>query len=226
MSTIETAEVGTREVLEIVRRLPAGDPPEAWWSAFTAAEWPALFRLLGLAADLPRLGSSSALDRLDPGLWPELAEVAGDPAARGESQTAPRADLFRQLSVAEYRDTTSIPAIRRLDLTKNLSLWNAEHFHPGLLGRLQALVDRPVVPAGAVPATVYPAAELDAAVAELEAARTVTVDFLPPPSEEAKEPLSASARPAQNTTGPSKRAAPIIRRIRWATRIASSRACS
>ena len=56
------------------------------------------------------------------------------PAARGESQTAPRADLFRQLCVPEFRDTTSIPAIRRLDLTKNLSLWSAEHFRHGLPG--------------------------------------------------------------------------------------------
>ncbi len=59
-------------------------------------------------------------------------------AARGESQTAPRADLFRQPSVPESRDTTSIPAIRRLGLTKNLSLWIAEHFHPGLLDPDQA----------------------------------------------------------------------------------------
>ncbi len=47
-------------------------------------------------------------------------------AARGESQTAPSADLFRQLGVPESRETTSIPAIRRLDLTKNLSLLGAD----------------------------------------------------------------------------------------------------
>ncbi len=55
-------------------------------------------------------------------------------AARGEGQTAPRADLFRQLGVPGFRDTTSIPAIRRLDLTKNLSLWSAEHLPRGLPG--------------------------------------------------------------------------------------------
>ncbi len=54
-------------------------------------------------------------------------------AARGESQTAPRVDLFRQLGVPESRNTTSIPAIRRLDLAKNLSPWSAEHSRPGLL---------------------------------------------------------------------------------------------
>jgi len=53
--------------------------------------------------------------------------------ARGESQTASRADLLRQLCVAEPRNTPGIPAVRRLDLTKNLSLSLAEHFHHGLL---------------------------------------------------------------------------------------------
>ena len=124
MTAIDTAEATTSEVLEALRRLPAGDPPETWWTAFTPAEWPALFRLLAVAADLPRLTASSALADLEPGLWPELARVSGD------------------------------------------------------LGRLQALADRPVVPPGARPATVYSTAELEAAAAELAEARCVTVDFL------------------------------------------------
>jgi hypothetical protein len=54
--------------------------------------------------------------------------------ARGENQTAPRPDLFRQAFVAEPRNTPGMPAVRRLDLTKNLSVSLAEHFHHGLLG--------------------------------------------------------------------------------------------
>ena len=57
-------------------------------------------------------------------------------AVRGESQTAPRADLFRQLCVAEPRNIPDIPAVRRLDLAKNLSLSIAVHFHHGLLAAL------------------------------------------------------------------------------------------
>jgi len=66
---------------------------------------------------------------------PRLRRVtAPAPAARGESQTASRAGLFRQLGVAEPRNTPGIPAVRRLDLTKNPSPSLAEHFHHGLLG--------------------------------------------------------------------------------------------
>ncbi len=59
-------------------------------------------------------------------------------AARGESQAVPRADPFRQLGVPETRQTTRIPAIRRLDRStaadENLALRSAEHFRSGLLG--------------------------------------------------------------------------------------------
>jgi len=55
------------------------------------------------------------------------------PAARGESQTASRPELFRQLRIAEPWNTHGIAAVRRLDLTKNLSASLAEHFHHGLL---------------------------------------------------------------------------------------------
>ena len=88
MTAIETTDAGgasaggasatAGEVLEALHRLPASDPPETWWRAFTAAEWPALFRLLAVAADLPRLAASSSLADLEPGLWPELSQVAAD----------------------------------------------------------------------------------------------------------------------------------------------------
>ncbi|MCG8462293.1 MAG: hypothetical protein MI919_38910 [Holophagales bacterium] len=54
-------------------------------------------------------------------------------AARGKSRVALRAAFFRQLFVAKSRKTTSIPAILRLDLTKNCSLSPATDFHHGLL---------------------------------------------------------------------------------------------
>ena len=62
-------------------------------------------------------------------------------AARGKSQPAPRADLFRQLCVPESAKYSSMPVVRRLDLTKNLSLSAADDFHHGLLGFFLFLVD-------------------------------------------------------------------------------------
>ena len=47
-------------------------------------------------------------------------------------------DLSRQLCVAKPRNTPGIPAVWRLDLTKNLSPSLAEHFHHGLLGTITA----------------------------------------------------------------------------------------
>ncbi len=55
-------------------------------------------------------------------------------AARGKSQAALRADLFRQLGVAESAKYSSMPVVLRLDLTKNLALSHAADFHHGLLG--------------------------------------------------------------------------------------------
>ncbi len=43
-------------------------------------------------------------------------------------QTAPRADLFRQLCVAKSAKYSSMPVVWRLDLTKNLSLSLAAAF--------------------------------------------------------------------------------------------------
>ena len=53
--------------------------------------------------------------------------------ARGKSQTAPRAVLFRHLCVAKPRYIPDMPAVWRLDLAKNASLSIAEHFYHGLL---------------------------------------------------------------------------------------------
>ncbi len=61
-------------------------------------------------------------------VWPEPL------AAHGKSQTAPRADLFRQLCVAKSAKYSSMPVVLRLDLTKNLSPSPAADFHHGLLG--------------------------------------------------------------------------------------------
>nr|XP_061807106.1 spore coat polysaccharide biosynthesis protein SpsC-like [Nerophis lumbriciformis] len=54
-------------------------------------------------------------------------------AARGKSRAALRAALFRQLCVAKSRKIPDIPALSRLDLTKNHSLSLASDFCHGLL---------------------------------------------------------------------------------------------
>ena len=56
-----------------------------------------------------------------------------DLAARGKTRAALRADLFRQLCVAESAKYSSMPVVQRLDLTKNLSLSHAADFRHGLL---------------------------------------------------------------------------------------------
>jgi hypothetical protein len=48
-------------------------------------------------------------------------------------QTAPRAVLFRQLSVLKLLDITNIHTVLCLDLTKNTSLSDTEHVCPHLL---------------------------------------------------------------------------------------------
>jgi hypothetical protein len=68
----------TKPILDVLRDLPADADAEAWWRTLTAEDWPALFPLLGIAADLPRLKDSSALAATAPELWPELARVGAD----------------------------------------------------------------------------------------------------------------------------------------------------
>ncbi len=58
-------------------------------------------------------------------------------ATRGKSRAALRADLFRQLCVAESAKYSSMTVVQRLDPTNNLSLSHATDFHHGLLGLLR-----------------------------------------------------------------------------------------
>lgn len=64
--------------LEILRSGDHGDDPATIWNAFGADHRPALFRLLGLAADLPRLAGQRALEDWPGALWPEFDRVTGD----------------------------------------------------------------------------------------------------------------------------------------------------
>ncbi|RMH21260.1 MAG: hypothetical protein D6696_06190 [Acidobacteria bacterium] len=65
-------------VLAALRALPPEAPASSWWRRFDRRRWPALFRLLDLAAGLPRLRDQPALADLEPGLWPELEAVTAD----------------------------------------------------------------------------------------------------------------------------------------------------
>ena len=110
----------TTTILDALRNLPADGDPEAWWRDLTAADWPALFPLLGIAADLPRLKDSSALVEVAPERWPELARVGADvlrlqrlvdhPAVPAAARPAPvysAADVpAAQVELAESRCVT------------------------------------------------------------------------------------------------------------------------
>lgn len=71
------ADPASRAVLETLRRLD-GEAPQAVWRAIEPRHRAALFRLLTVAADLPRLAGNATLENLPAGLWPELAAVGGD----------------------------------------------------------------------------------------------------------------------------------------------------
>ena len=53
----------------------SGDEP---WECFGREQWPELFSVLAVAADLPRLATHRALEGLSATLWPRLREVADD----------------------------------------------------------------------------------------------------------------------------------------------------
>jgi len=78
MTVLETPQPTTQDILEKLRRLEPAADPHAAWEAFEPEEWPTLFQLVDLAADLPPLAGSSALERLPRGLWPEFHSVAGE----------------------------------------------------------------------------------------------------------------------------------------------------
>ena len=67
-----------RPILEILRSLPDGVPLEELWDAFSPAAWPALFHLVDLGADLPRVGQHRLLGDWRAGGWPELETVRDD----------------------------------------------------------------------------------------------------------------------------------------------------
>jgi hypothetical protein len=90
------------------------------------------------------VGPAGATYRLD--RWPARCAMIGRKAsaslaACGESQTALRAAHIHHLFVAEPRNIPDIPTVRRLDLTENLSLWSAEHFHHRLLAWADSVGD-------------------------------------------------------------------------------------
>lgn len=64
----------------LLRRLKGLEekPVETWWEAFGPADWPVLFRLLTVAADLPLFADHRPLGQPPRDLWPQLAEVADD----------------------------------------------------------------------------------------------------------------------------------------------------
>lgn len=76
-----------RDLLLDLRSLPLEADPasaealaevEVAWRCFPPERWPALFELLTLAADLPRLADNASLRGLAAGLWPELERVSDD----------------------------------------------------------------------------------------------------------------------------------------------------
>lgn len=53
-------------------------PVDSWWEAFSAPQWPSLFRLLTLAADLPPFADHGPLREPPADFWPQLAAVSAD----------------------------------------------------------------------------------------------------------------------------------------------------
>ncbi len=61
-----------------MRQQAAAYPPQEMWDSLEPRRWPAFFRLLDIAADLPRLAEQGVLQRLPAVLWPELTKVSDD----------------------------------------------------------------------------------------------------------------------------------------------------
>ena len=64
-----------RRVLDLLDDLPHDAEANALWHAVDRSDWPALFHLLDLAADLPRLATNPTFDAFSGELWPELDTV-------------------------------------------------------------------------------------------------------------------------------------------------------
>ncbi len=92
-------------VLARLAQLPT-TPGEAW-EAFDRQDWPHLFALLAVAADLPRLADHRSLEGLPTGAWPRLTEVAADICSLQRMIDNPWIPQHHQ--VASCRPLTELP---------------------------------------------------------------------------------------------------------------------
>ncbi len=76
-----TRSAAARQVRSKLQTLPAALGPSKRWRKLVPAEYPALFQLLDVAADLPRLAGHRTFASGVSELWPELAAVGSEVAA-------------------------------------------------------------------------------------------------------------------------------------------------
>ncbi len=76
-----TPSAAARQIRSKLQALPAALGPSERWRKLVPAEYPALFQLLDVAADLPRLAGHRTFASSVSELWPELAAVGGEVAA-------------------------------------------------------------------------------------------------------------------------------------------------
>lgn len=77
-SATSDPSLSSSEVLRLLAQMPADLETGERWRAFDRSSWPALFQLLEVAADLPRLADNRTLANLPDEVWPELAKVGAD----------------------------------------------------------------------------------------------------------------------------------------------------
>jgi hypothetical protein len=102
-----------RRVLEVVRSLP-DQADAAVWDALTSSDWPVLFRLIDLAADLPRLAPNRTLAAWPRDAWPELADVRDDLVRLQEIVDRPAVPRAAR-PAPEHRLDTLDDAVRELE---------------------------------------------------------------------------------------------------------------
>ena len=72
----DPAQESSEDILTTLREERArGASPDELWNAFPPHRWPALFRLLTLSADLPRLSGNASIANLPTDLWPDFSRV-------------------------------------------------------------------------------------------------------------------------------------------------------